>query len=451
MTRAKAAGIALLSVIILASYLNFPAIPISGIDAHAASSGVTAEQRTVPLPSINPQGKVWVCPMHPEIMQDHPGTCPICGMDMVVSKNGAANLGTHEHGVHVDNATIQKLGVRLATVKRSLIGQEIRAYGNVMADENALYNIHSKFDGWIKKSYIHSIGQAIKKGQVIYEIYSPELIMQQKEYFRFMDRRNQILKTINGDALIFENEYVMDLLEELSRERNKFLYEDIAIETVQQLEDHKRVIDVVPILAAESGVVTRINAREGSYAVPATTLFTLANTQKVWITATLFPDQASQVKVGDEVSIASPGKQPIKARLVFLNSVADGNKVSARMEVDNSQLHLRPGSFVDVIIHAQFHQAPTVPSSAVMRTGDGNLVMLHRGAGHFLPVYIETGIESGDMIEIIDGLQPGAEVAVNGQFLLDSAAAMNAAIERMKSHEHMNPDDTLESGHHDAK
>jgi Cu(I)/Ag(I) efflux system membrane fusion protein len=440
MTKLKAAGIVLLGVIILAFSFVYPHISISWLDANTASPNVASlsETNKVSLPGINPpgQGKVWVCPMHPEIMQDHPGTCPICGMDLVESKNHTA----HDHSIHIDSASVQKLGVRLASVKKSQVSQEIRAYGNVTADEGTLYNIHSFFDGVIKKSYIHSVGQKIRKGQVIYEIYSPELIMQQNEYLKFVSRRNQILQTITGDALIHENEYVMDLLEELSRERTKFLYEDIGIETVQQLEDHKRVIEVVPILAAESGVVTQINAREGDNVMPAATLFTLANVARVWVAVTLYPDQASQVKNGDEVTITSsdgPGSnQPIKAKLEFVNPVADNNKVNARVAIDNSQLHLRTGSFVDVIIHVQPHQALIVPSSAVLRTGEGNVVMLHRGEGHFLPVYVETGIENGDSIEITDGIQPGAEVAVNGQFLLDSAASMSAAVERMQSHEH---------------
>lgn len=450
MTKIKAAGIALLGVIILASYFIYPHISISwrSVQTSSPNLAATTEPKTASLPSINPagQGKVWVCPMHPEIMQDHPGTCPICGMDLVESKNPAA----HDHSVHIDSASIQKLGVRLASAKKLPLSQEIRVFGNITANESSLYNVHSNFDGWIKKSHIHSIGQHIEKGQVIYEIYSPELIMQQKEYLNFMNRRNQILQTI-GDVRLQENEYVMDLLMELSKERTKFLYENIGVETIQKIEDSGQPIEVVKILAGESGVVTQINAREGSFATPSATLFTLANVSRVWVSATLYPDQAEQVKNGDEVTIISPDGNAIKARLDYLNPVADNNKVSARMEIDNSRLHLRPGSFVDVTIHARPHEALVVPSSAVLRTGEGNVVMLHRGGGHFLPVYVYTGIENGDSIEITGGLQPGAEVAVNGQFLLDSAASMNAAVERMQSHEHMKPSDSPESEKSDAK
>lgn len=437
MTKIKAVGIALLGVIILASYFSYPHISISWLDAQTASPGIAATPgtKTPSLPSINPagQGKVWVCPMHPEIMQDHPGTCPICGMDLVESANPSA----HDHSIHVDSASIQKLGVRLASVKRSPISQEIRTYGNVTVDEGALYNIHSKFDGWIKKSHIYSVGQRIEKGQVIYEIYSPELIMQQKEYLKFMARRTQILQTM-GDVTLQENEYVMDLLAELSRERTKFLHEDIGVETVRQLEDSRQAVEVVKILAAQSGVVTQINVREGSFATPAAALYTLADVAKVWVAVTLYPDQAGQINNGDDITITSSdgpisNGHAIKAKLDFLNPVAENNKISARVALDNSKLHLRPGSFVDVTIHSQPHEALVLPSSAVINTGHGDMVIMSRGEGHFLPVYVETGIESGDNIEITDGLLEGAEVAVNGQFLLDSAASMSAAAERMKS------------------
>ena len=370
--------------------------------------------------------------MHPEIMQDHPGTCPICGMDLVESKNHAG----HDHGVHVDTASIQKLGIRLASVKKSPVSQEIRSYGNVTADGSTAYNAHSKFDGWIRKMHIHSVGQKIERGQVIYEIYSPELIMQQKEYLGFMQRRNQILQTI-GDVRLEENEYVMNLLMELSKERTKFIYEDVSLESLQHVEDSRETIDVVKIVAEESGVVTQINAREGTYAMPSATLFTLANVSKVWIDVALYPDQAARVKNGDRVTIKNSDGQTITSRLDFLSPVAENNKVSARVELDNSKLHLRPGSFVDVIIHAQPHDALVLPRSAVMHTGDGDMVMLSRGEGHFLPVHIETGVESGDEIEITDGMQEGADVAANGQFLLDAAASMNAAAQRMQeTHTH---------------
>jgi Cu(I)/Ag(I) efflux system membrane fusion protein len=186
-------------------------------------------------------------------------------------------------------------------------------------------------------------------------------------------------------------------------------------------------------LAGQSGVVTQINAREGSFVAPSAALFTLADVSTAWINIILYPDQINQVKTGDEVTITSSDGRTIKARIGFLNPLAENNKVNARVAIENTTPNLRPGSFVDVTIHAHPHEALAIPRSAVIKTGRGDMVILSRGDGHFLPVRIETGTESEDWIEIVDGLQEEAEVAVNGQFLLDSAASMNAAIERMRS------------------
>ncbi|MGC2457643.1 MAG: efflux RND transporter periplasmic adaptor subunit [Gallionellaceae bacterium] len=436
MAKKMAASVALLAAVILSPYFYYQHTAISRNEARAASSGASAPPDAAPatLPTINKPGygKVWVCPMHPEIMQDHPGKCPICGMDLVQSGNHAG----HDHSIQVDTATIQKLGVRLALVKMSSISGEINTYGNVMADGNAVYNIYSKFDGWIRKSYIHEVGQKIGQGQVIYEIYSPELLLQQKEFIQFIDRRNQIMESV-GDSRFKEDDYVMNLLQEFARARTRFLFEDIGFDTVQTIEDSKQPVEVVKILAAESGVVAQINAREGSFVTPKATLFTLADVSRVWVDVALYPDQVPLARVGDEVVVRETDRHVEKARLAFISPVAENNMVRARIVLNNAGNHLRPGTFADVTIHVQPHEALVLPRSAVSYTGEGNMAMLSRGEGHFLPVHVETGIESGDNVEIVDGLREGAEVAVNGQFLLDAASSMNAAAER------------LHSGHHD--
>lgn len=433
MTKKIAAMFLLLAVVISSTYFIYQHLSISWLDANTASPVVSIAHTHIPpapsLPSLKQagQGKVWVCPMHPEIMQDHPGACPICGMELVESKDHA----THEQGIQIDTASIQKLGVRLASVRKSNISQEVRSYGNVAVDGRSLYNVHSKFDGSIRKMYIHSIGQKIQKGQVIYEIYSPELIIQEKEYLGYIERRKQIMQTL-GDIHLEENEYAMSLLMELSKERDKFVYEDVSLESLQHLEDSKEAIEVVKVVAGESGVVTQINAREGSSISPSATLFTLANVSRVWVEIALYSEQSALVKNGDTVTIKSADGRTVSGKIDFLSPVAESNKVSARVEVDNRKLQLRPGSFVDVTIHAQPHEALVLPRSAVMHTGDGDLVMLSRGEGHFLPVHVESGSESGDEIEISEGLLEGAEVATNGQFLLDAAASLNAAAQRMQ-------------------
>ena len=151
-----------------------------------------------------------------------------------------------------------------------------------------------------------------------------------------MVRRDQTLKTIGDISPLVVNPYVMDLLQELSRERTKFLYRDLSIESIHQMEDSLQPIEVVKILAGQAGVVTQINAREGNFVTPSATLFTLADISKVWIDITLYPDQAGRVKRGDAVTIKAPDGQEIQAKLDFINPLAENNKIKARATLNNT-------------------------------------------------------------------------------------------------------------------
>jgi len=383
------------------------------------------------LPSFNKStlNKIWVCPMHPEITQDHPGTCPICGMKLVE----ASTSDIHEHGVHVDSATQQRLGVRLARVKQGVIGQEIQTYGNIAVAENTTFSVHPKYEGWIKKMYVHAVGEKVRAGQVLYEIYSPELINRQRTYLSSIDRRKQLLESIPTTADT-ESDYVMELTMDAAEDRDKLYSEEgVSVESIKHIEEKKQASDVVQIVAERSGVVSQINVKEGSFASQANSIIVLADTSKVWVNIVLYPDQVAQIKVGDAVTITDSAGHGIPSRISLINPLANNNKIVARAELDNTRYHLSPGTFTDVTIQAQAHEAMLLPRASVIYTGQGKMVMLSRGDGHFLPVPVETGVENGDWIEIIDGIQNESEVVVNGQFLLDSAASMSATTERMRS------------------
>lgn len=415
-----AVGALLIAAVLLVSYLSYRQGIFHRLDEHASA-----------LPSFNQSAinKVWVCPMHPEISQDHPGTCPICGMKLVES--GTSDI--HEHGVYVDNATEQRIGVRLARVKQDIIGQDIKTYGNVVVAENTTFSVQSKYEGWIKKLYVHAIGEKVKAGQVLYEIYSPELVNRQRTYLSSIDRRKQLLQSIPTSADT-ESDYVMELEMDAEKDRVKLHQEEgVSVESIQNIEEKKMASDIVKIVAERSGVVNQINVKEGAFISQMSSIMQLADVSKVWVEVVLYPDQLSQVKISDGISIKDQNAQAIQSRLSFINPLANGNKTIARAELDNTRIHLRPGTFAEVTIHAHPHESLVLPSAAVMYTGQGKIVMLSRGNGHYLPVPVETGVESDDWVEIVDGLQKDSEVAINGQFLLDSAASMNAAKERLHS------------------
>jgi len=414
-----AASAALIIFAALASILFGRYAPIFSHDAKTQQ----------PLPTIKSESsKIWACPMHPEISPDHPGVCPICGMKLV----GAGNVESHDHGIHVDNATTQRLGIRVAKVKNGLIAQELQTYGTVVADESAVYAVHTRYEGWIKKLYVHAVGDSVKAGQVLYEIYSPELITRQRTYLGSVENRRQLLKSLTTTPDT-ENEYVMDLTMDAAKDRSRLHQEEgVSIETIQNIEETKQARDVVKIVSEHSGVVTQINVKEGSMVSQSAAIMTLSDSAQLWIDVPLFPDQAEMVRVGDSVTVSgTPSMPTIEAKINFISPLADANKVHARIFIDNRKYHLRAGMFTNLSIHSKSHEALTLPRSAIIYTAHGNMVMLSRGDGHFLPVHVVTGVEEGEWVELLDGLHEGTEVAVNGQFLLDAASSMSAASERM--------------------
>lgn len=380
--------------------------------------------------------------MHPQIIRDQPGTCPICGMDLVEMEPPTEHQPGHSHGVNIDTASQQRLGVRLAAAEWRTLSHDIHAYGNVVADESMVFNLSSKLEGVIKKLHVNSIGQQVEEGQAIYEIYSAELLKTQFEYVELLKEKNILMVGMMSedahttDYTMTESEMMEVRMNAKSRNlyTEKFQYFD-AGQLIEELNTTYRPREVVEIRAPQSGFVTKIEVHEGSAVKPMDNLFSFANPSRVWIDVPLFPDQLAWVKNGDEVTVRLPksGTPEIKARLKFISPMIDSatRTVQARLSVSNAKNQMLIGSFLDVVIHTKPHKALAVPRSAVMRTGKGDWVMLSEGAGHFSPVKVETGIEAADSIEITSGLQAGDQVAVNGQFLLDAAASMSDTAQRM--------------------
>ena len=417
-------------------------IPVMGViigiayfaerDGIPAIRPAAAQDELPPLKADKSAKALWICPMHAQILQDHPGSCPICGMDLVESG------GAHEHaeaGIHVDAASQQRLGVRLARATLQTLSREVLAYGTVAIDETSLLNVTPKTDGWIRRLAVNSEGQAVRAGQLLYEIYSPELEQRQREYIELLQRRDRLLESMTN--LSGQNAQVAaSLARERIRLRQKFAYADVGAEILDEIEKTGRPLQVIPVRAPASGFVTAIGAREGSYVTPLVNLVSLAKTSRVWIDVALYPDQLDWVREGDiaNVNLPNTGEPGIEARLSFPSPVIDKatQTLRARLVVDNAGRLLRPGKFVDVVIAAGTRVALAVARSALIRPGNGDRVMLARGDGHFMPVAVETGIESGDFVEIVDGLQEGAQIALNGQFMLDAAASLNEAARRMQ-------------------
>jgi Cu(I)/Ag(I) efflux system membrane fusion protein len=407
-------------------------------DAASAPGPNAIRQPGVKSVAVTPTGKLWVCPMHHEIVRNHPGTCPICGMDLVEM---ASTHEDHHHGVHVDTASLQKLGVRVAPAKLQSLTRDISTYGTVAIDASQQFVVTSKVEGIIRKLNVSSVGQPVKAGQVLYEIDSLDLLQIQREYIALLREKDaMVAEMTRGEGhsrskgmSTWDTENLAKSTRDRMSAREKLLYSDMSEESLAAIDRTYKPTEVVPIRAARSGVVTEVHVREGSVVKPMDSVLSIANLTKLWIEVPLYPDQLPWVRSGDLASIKLPPPDHVdlKGRLVIANPVVDDptRTVRARIAIDNPRNQLRVGTYVDVTLHAEPHQALVVPRSAVMRTGKGDWVMLSEDDGYFAPVKVEVGIEAEDLTEIVAGLKAGDQIAVNGQFLLDSAASLSEDAE----------------------
>jgi Cu(I)/Ag(I) efflux system membrane fusion protein len=365
----------------------------------------------------------WTCPMHAHVVQDHPGSCPICGMDLVET----SPAGGHEAGVVVDTATRQRMGVRLATAELRRISRPLSTYGTVAVDPRNALEVTSKTEGWIVKLHVGAVGERVRAGQALYEVYSPTLIQKQREYLRQDERRRQLRNSVASQPDTYK-----DILANIEREgalaRRQLALDGLDEALLREIETRNDALEFVPIRAQQDGIVLEIATQPGAAVGVSDPILRLADIARVWVDVTLYEDQLDWLRGNEAVQLraAKGGRWSGEGRLEFVSHVIDTatRTLRGRVMVDNDQELLRPGMLLDVTIQTNSHEALVVPRSALLRSGRSEHVMVHHGDGRFVPTPVVAGVETGEWVEIVEGIAPAASVAVNGQFLLDSAAAL---------------------------
>jgi Cu(I)/Ag(I) efflux system membrane fusion protein len=401
----------------------------SALAGYGASRYVSAAPKPAAAPAA-PAG--YTCSMHPQILQDHAGSCPICGMMLVKVASGATVA--HSEMVHVDAAAQQRIGLQLATAGIGEMARSVRAFATISADESTTVSVNPKVEGWLRAVPIQGVGQAVRRGQVLYEIYSPELQQRQREYIDLLTRKDGLL----GDSMsvVSSNSAMLgSLAKEKFRTRARLLAADMSEDLVELLEKNRRVQEVVAVRAAHDGIVTALALHEGNYVNPMQQIMSYADNSTVWAEVTLFPDQLEWIRNGDRMVLRSGlDKSVVQQAAVSLGTLQiDPATRSAklRLALKNPRGAFRPGAFADVEIEAGKQRMLNIPLDALIRTGHGDYVVLAEAGDHFRSARVEAGADNGHVVAIRSGLKPGDRVAVNGQFMLDGAASMQALQARL--------------------
>jgi len=359
----------------------------------------------------------YVCPMHPQIVKDEPGSCPICGMDLV-EKIIESNTDKYP-AIEVQNAVIQNMGVRTTKARLDTIWKFIKTVGRIDYDETSLTHLHPKAEGWMEKLHIRAEGEPITEGEKIGEFYSPEILSAQLDYLVAIQQTGprRALKARNRLRLLGVTEATINAIEKSGKSQN-----------------------LIPVHAPSTGIITMLAAREGMYLKPEMEFLTIADLSKVWVWVDIFEHQISWMQEGltTEISVpAFPGKSwQGKVDYIYPELDPVSRTLRARLVFDNPEQLLKANMFAEVTIYGGPKRDILVaPTEAIIETGERTAVVKALGNGRFQPVDVVLGIQRNGKSEILSGLKAGDEIVVSGQFLLDSESSLQASFMRMSEGE----------------
>jgi RND family efflux transporter MFP subunit len=430
----------------------------------------------------------YTCGMHPFIISDKPGKCPICGMTLTkigdplteaaagsAAQGGAAGKGERKilfyrnpmnptvtspvpakdsmgmdyvpvyedeargsgggvnlpegyATVQVGMERVQLAGIQSAPAVRETISHPVRAVGIVVPDERRVRRVQTKIEGWIEKLYTNFTGQLVTKGQPLLEIYSPELVASQREYLLALEMHDRMKENPYPE----EREMAAQLVQSSRRRLELF---DVPQSFIAELERTKNPRRTVTLNAPVSGYVTGKEIFEGTRVMSGMDLLTVTDLSRVWIEADLYEYEAQFVRMGQTASletVAEPGTK-LKGRVAFIYPTfsPETRTLKVRFDFPNPGLRLKPQMYADVSLDLHSMTGVVIPDSALIETGVRVIAFVDAGGGSFEPREVKVGVRGNGKAQILSGVKAGEKVAVGANFLLDSESKLRAALTKM--------------------
>lgn len=418
--------------------------PGAGSDSSEAASGETT----------------YTCGMHPQVRQDEPGNCPICGMKLTPVK-GAKSSGakradtgpcTEENALYFrapmdptyirdepgespmgmalvpvcdeDEAGIvavepeirQAMGVRTALVERGPLAHTIRTVARVVPNERREEVVTTKYRGWVERLFVNETGQFVRRGQALFTVYSPDLVSGQQEYLLAKKRGDEVLTQTAKDRLRFW---------------------DISERQIEAIAELGRPKKAIVVHSPATGYVVMKSITEGDEVKPGAALYHIVDLSEIWVQADIYEYELPWLEVGQDanLTLSYVSGRSFEGKVTYIYPTVDNKSrtIRVRLEFENPGLVMRPGMFGTVRIDTKRRQdVLQVPSSAVIRTGVRNLVFVALGQGRFKAAEVKLG-EQGERgaLEILEGLHEGQRVVTSGHFLLDSESQLSEAVSKM--------------------
>jgi Cu(I)/Ag(I) efflux system membrane fusion protein len=361
----------------------------------------------------------YTCSMHPQIMQDKPGTCPICHMDLIVVKK--TNTAADE--IMLNDEQIRLGNIQTDTIRNGMIGDKVILTATLNTDESKVNSVNARIMGRIDRLYFKNMGDYVPKGAHLYDLYSEELNNAKQEYIAALEKQ----QTLDNSIIDF-NRLVQSA-------RMKLLLWGMSEAQVNELGKSKKSSSLTSFYSNESGFITELPVMEGQYVSEGSTIVKLANLSSLWAEAQVYTSQLSAIDLKGTATVQFPdipGKE-WKGKIEFANPeiVSDSRLNLVRVSIPNPNGLLKPGMPAYVSIKSKELNTLTLPSDAVLRDGKMNVVWVQSGKNSYKMKMVQTGLESGDRLEIKSGLQNGDVVVTRGAYLLNSEFVFKKGADAM--------------------
>ena len=378
----------------------------------------------------------YTCPMHPTILQDKPGLCPICGMDLILLNSNASSQ-SDPMAIHLTKESAQLANVQTSVVSRQNPEKEVRLYGKVQADERLLQNQVAQISGRVEKLLVNFTGEPVRKGQPLALIYSPELVTAQQELL-------EAAKTKQAQPEIYE------------AAKEKLRQWKLADSQISSIESSGNVKTNIEIESTTSGIVTARRVNMGDYVSPGSVLYDVSDLSRVWVLFDAYESDLPFLKTGDQIDFtiqALPGTS-FSGKVKFIDPVIDPvNRVAkVRVEISNPGGKLKPEMFATGIVRsnlAEYKDKLVIPASAVLWTGKRSIVYVKQAGEE--PIFkireIELGPQLGNSYVILDGLTDGEEIVTQGAFSVDAAAQLEGKPSMMNQENNVDDTQRVTSSH----